>query len=86
MESYLEYLKGNFDITSAAGYGRGHTLNNDPNTRGILDYWKDREKAEWKVKAWTNGSYIGVLYAKSKKELPVNKVDIYLNGFRFPGM
>ena len=86
MESYLEYLKGNFNITSAAGYGRGHVLNNNEQTRGILDYWKDKEKLNWKVKAWTDGTFIAVLYARSKKELPENKVNIYLDGFRFPGM
>jgi hypothetical protein len=84
--AYLDYLKVDFDIVSSTGYGKGHRLNNNENTRGIIDYWKDKENANWKVKAWTDGKFIAVLYANSKKELPETKVDVFLNGLRFPGM
>lgn len=84
--SYLDYLKLSFEIASAAGYGKGHQLNNNENTRGIVDYWTDKEKENYKVKAWTDGNFIGVLYAKSKKEIPETKVNVYLDSFRFPGM
>jgi hypothetical protein len=84
--SYLDYLKVNFDIRSAAGYGRGNRLNNREDTRGVVDYWKDGDNNNWKVKAWTNGKFIGVLYAYSKKELPETKADAFLNSFRFPEM
>lgn len=82
--AYADHLKGSFDITNAAGYGRGHHLNNDENTRGILDYWQDKEKNNWKIKAWTDGKYIGFLYAYSKKELPETKINVFLDGFRLP--
>lgn len=84
--SYLDYLKVNFDIKSSAGYGRGNHLNNREDTRGVTDYWKDGNNNNWKVKAWTNGKIIGVLYAYSQKELPETKIDVFLNSFRFPGM
>lgn len=83
--SYLDYLKENFNITKAAGYGKGHRLNNDENTRGILDYWEDKDKDKWKIKAWTDGKFIGFMYAYSKKELPESKVNIFLDSFRLPG-
>jgi hypothetical protein len=86
MISYLEYLKASSNIISAAGYGKGHILNNNENTRGVIDYWKDKDQNNWKIKAWTNGVFIAVLYASGKKELPETKVDAFLNGFRFPGM
>jgi hypothetical protein len=86
MISYLDYLKLNFEIKSAAGYGKGHRLNKSENTRGILDYWKDADGNNWKIKAWSDGKYIGVLYAYSKKELPENKVNLFLEGFRLPEM
>lgn len=82
--SYLDFLKGNFGITKSAGYGKGHILNKNENTRGILDYWEDGEKNKWKVKAWTDGRFIGVMYVYSLKEIPGSKVDIYLDGFRVP--
>ncbi|MBK5270117.1 MAG: hypothetical protein JJE22_03800 [Bacteroidia bacterium] len=84
--SYLDYLKAEFDIKTAVGYGKGHRLNNNENTRGIMDYWTDSESANWKIKAWTDGKFICVLYANSKKELPDEKVDVFLNSLRLPGM
>jgi hypothetical protein len=84
--SYLDYLKVNFEIKKAAGYGKGHRLNNNENTRGILDYWEDKDLNKWKVKAWTDGKYIGFMYAYSKKELPETKVNVFLDSFRLPGM
>ena len=82
--AYLDYLKTSFEITSAAGYGKGHRLNKNENTRGILDYWEDKEKNKWKLKAWTDGKFIGVMYVFSKKELPESKVNVFLDGFRMP--
>lgn len=82
--SYLDYLKSTFTITKAAGYGRGHRLDNNEQTRGILDYWEDDAKDLWKVKAWTNGKFIGVMYAYSQKELPEVKVNAFLESFRMP--
>lgn len=84
--SYLDYLKSSFKITKSIGYGKGHRLNNDENTRGVLDYWEDGDKNNWKIKGWTNGIFIGVLYGYSTKELNETKINIFLEGFRFPRM
>jgi hypothetical protein len=67
--SYLDYLKASVHIKTAAGYGKGHRLNNSESTRGILDYWKDADKNNWKIKAWTDGKFIAVLYAFSAADL-----------------
>ncbi len=82
--SYLDYLKNSFKIIKSAGYGKGHRLANDEKTRGVLDYWEDSEKNKWKIKGWTNGKYIGVLYGYSNNDLPESKLNIYLDSFRFP--
>jgi hypothetical protein len=84
--NYLNYLKASFKINKSAGYGKGHRLANNENTRGVLDYWEDVEKNNWKIKAWTNGKFIGVLYGYSSKELNETKLNVFLEGFRFPGM
>lgn len=86
MIAYADYLKTSFEITKSMGYGRGHLLNNKETTRGIIDYWSDLEKNNWKIKAWTDGKFIGFLYAFSKKELPEQKVNVFLDSFRLPGM
>lgn len=84
--AYSDYLKSSFSITKAIGYGKGHRLNNNENTRGIIDYWEDNEGDKWKIKAWTDGKYIGFLYVYSHKALPETKVNVFLEGFRLPGM
>ena len=86
MISYLDYLKTSLNIHKAAGYGRGHQLRNNENTRGVIDFWEDEEKNNWKIKAWTDGKFIGFMYAYGAKELPQPKVDLFLESFRFPGM
>ena len=86
MISYLDFLKADFHVKSSAGYGKGHILNKNATTRGIIDYWTDTENYKWKVKAWTDGKYIGVLYANTLKELNESKVNVFLDGFRLPGM
>jgi hypothetical protein len=83
---YLDYLKTTLGIVSARGYGKGHLLKNNKKITGIVDYWKDKEENNWKVKGWTNGKYIAVLYVNSKNEIPEAKADVFLDGLVFPGM
>ncbi len=84
--SYADYLKGSFEIVKATGYGKGNNLNQNENTRGIVDYWEDADKNKWKIKAWTDGRYIGFMYVYRKKELPEQKVNVFLDSFRFPAL
>lgn len=84
MINYLDYLKTSFKILKSTGYGKGHRLNNNENTRGVLDYWEDSDKNNWKIKAWTDGKFIGVLYVYSTQQLNETKMNLFLEGFRFP--
>jgi hypothetical protein len=84
--NYLDYLKTSFKIVSAAGYGKGHRLKDREDTRGMIDYWVDEEKNNWKIKGWTDGKFIAVFYAYTKKELPETKVNVFLDSYRLPGM
>lgn len=85
LENYLDYLKSSFHIIQATGYGRGHRLQQSEQTRGLLDYWKDKEGNNWKVKGWTNGKFIGVLMVYGLREIPESRANVFLDGFRFPG-
>jgi hypothetical protein len=49
----------------------------------VIDYWTVR-KNNWKVKGWTDGKFIAVLYA-IPKELPESKVNVFLDGLQLPG-
>jgi hypothetical protein len=84
--SYLDYLKGSLNIVSAAGYGKGHKLKNRDDTRGMIDYWKDKDGLNWKVKGWTNGKYVCVMYVYTKNEVPETKANVFLDGLLLPGM
>jgi len=87
MTSYLDYLKTAFGITSSAGYGKGHTLKGKEDARGIIDYWEDKEGDSWKIKSWSDGKLITVMYVYAKGQLDeTTKVNIFLDSFRFPGM
>jgi len=83
---YLDYLKSAFKIKSAVGYGKGHRLRGKENIHGIIDYWKDEKENNLKVKGWTDGNYIVVLYGYSKKELPEEKINLFLDGLVMKGM
>jgi len=80
--AYLDYLKLSFGIKKSLGYGKGHLLNKSNMTRGVLDYWEDTGQ-HWKIKGWTDGKYIGVMYVYGKNTLPESKVNVFLDGLRF---
>jgi hypothetical protein len=49
----------------------------------ISDYWQDETGTDWKIKGYTNGKTIAVLYVKNIGSSPVMEHDDFLNGFRF---
>jgi hypothetical protein len=83
-EGYMEYLKGTLEITSAAGFGRGHTLESNPAAKGIIDFWKDAEGDEFAVKSWIDQKRLAVLFVAGPGAYPVPTVQqLFLDGFRF---
>jgi hypothetical protein len=49
----------------------------------ITDYWQDNEGIDWKIKGYTNGKTVAILYVKNVTEAAVKEHDTFLNGFRF---
>ena len=49
----------------------------------MLEYWQDDEGNDWKVKGWTNGRFMALLYVKNFTEESIKEVDEFLNSFRF---
>jgi len=83
---YLDYLRTSFEVTDAAGYGKGHHLKGmEKTTRGVLDYWKDKDGMNIKVKGWTNGKYISVHLVISSEKINETKANVFLDGIVFPG-
>jgi hypothetical protein len=84
--SYLDFLKTTYKIKSASGYGKGHHLKDRQDTRGVIDYWKDANDANWKVKGWTDGKFMIVLYVVSMSDIPETKANVFLDGLVLPGL
>jgi hypothetical protein len=49
----------------------------------ITDYWQDKAGIDWKVKGYTNGKVLSLLYVKNISNATVRAHDTYLDGFRF---
>jgi hypothetical protein len=62
-------------------------LPNQPTLAGIIDYWQSAEGNEWKVNGWITKKYIAVLYVRANGKLTESeKVNLFLNGIRFPSL
>lgn len=80
---YLDFLKEKKEIGAALGYSKGHRLNKNENTRGVIDQWIGPGGIVWKLRAWTDGKYIAILYVHGRIVIEESKKDAFLNGFRF---
>jgi hypothetical protein len=49
----------------------------------ITDYWQDKQGKDWKIKGFTNGKTVAVLYVQNVAEARVKEHDAFLNGFKF---
>lgn len=85
IESYLDYLQTQCEVTESAGYGEGHTMEDDPSVIGVIDYWTDGDNYNYSVKSWCNGEFIAVLLVHSYENPENVSTNVFLNGFRFPG-
>lgn len=49
----------------------------------ITDYWQDKKGIDWKIKGYTDGKTVAVLYVKNISDAPVKEHDAFLNSFQF---
>lgn len=86
MIQYMEFLKTSFEVTKAAGFGKGHTLPGQEGVSGVIDYWTAKDGSEIQVKSWTDGTGIGFMYVKGDSKAlsdRFSKIQVFFNGFRF---
>ncbi|MBI2730657.1 MAG: hypothetical protein HYX40_07900 [Sphingobacteriales bacterium] len=86
LESYLNFLKGQFTIREAAGYGKGMHLKEREDIIGMIDYWQSEDNQHWSIQGWTDGKILTVLYVKGSEQADYNKQQLFFKGFLFPGM
>lgn len=80
---FMNSLHSTFDIEHHTGLINGYTQTAHRQVRGIVDYWQDTDGIDWKVKGWTNGQVVSLLYVKNINEVPVHRQDFFLDSFQF---
>ena len=76
-------LKKASDIQHSYGLERGIVHPVSISVNGITDYWQDHEGIDWKIKGWTDGNCMAVLYVKNINCASVKKQDFFLDCIRF---
>lgn len=79
MTTYLNRLRKPFNAPYNTGVNRCENWVNDCVT--MVDYWQDADNLDWKVKGYTDGQTIAVLYVKNINEITVEKQDEFLDSF-----
>lgn len=85
LEKYLVFLEDYvFSLNQKAVFGKGHTLDNQPKVKGILQMGKSKDGKDYKIMGWTDGKHIVVLATSSLEEMNYNIQEMFLKGIRFP--
>lgn len=77
LTQFLQQLKPIFAIEYATGIDVLHDTCATKYT--LVDYWQDVERKDWKIKGWTDGATINVLYIKNIAHMPVGIEDHFFN-------
>ena len=80
--AYIEKLRGPFYILHNTGIDDDADWNSET-SKTIVDYWQDSNKKDWKVKGYTDGKRLSVLYVKNIGNVDVKKQDLFLDSFHF---
>jgi hypothetical protein len=82
LEDYINKLKAPLFILHHTGIAADADWNSSE-SRAVTDYWQDSNKVDWKVKGYTNGECLAVLYVKNIGQVDVKKQDLFLDSFHF---
>ena len=83
MTNYLDRLHKPFNALYNTGIDYCKTWRQAENCVKLVDYWQDENGFDWKIKGYTDGKTIAVLYVKNINETPVEKQDLFLDSFSF---
>jgi hypothetical protein len=79
----LEDVYSSFRIEYGTGLSYGYNHPGDEAIFGFTEYWQDKDGMDWKVKAWTNGKVMTVLYIRNIGSVSLKDQDSYLDGISF---
>ncbi len=82
LRAYVNKLKGPFFILHSTGLQKEADWNSAI-TYSAIDYWQDGDGQDWKVKGYTDGRFMSILYVKNISEVDVARQDLFLDSFHF---
>lgn len=84
-ETYLDFLRQQYDITSHTGYVAGYSLESFTGATGISDQWTDSDGDHWEIMTWIDHAYLAVMFIYGSPAVhPAEYENYYFNSFRFP--
>ena len=81
--TYLNRLHKPFNALHNTGLDLCQSFSQNDDCVRMIDYWQDENNLDWKVKGYTDGQTIAVLYVKNINEISVDKQDEFLDSFCF---
>jgi hypothetical protein len=81
---YISRLQEPFSIAHNTGIGYCKSMNNISRVVKLVDYWQDEDGKDWKLKGYTDGKFIAVLYVQNISEVDVAKQEVFLEGLNSP--
>jgi hypothetical protein len=79
---YMNQLRGPFFVFHQVGQERSKDWNHASSIT-LVDYWQDARGVDCKVKGYTNGKTLAVLYVRNIGEAEVAKQEAFLDSFHF---
>ena len=82
LTTYMHKLKGPFFIFHCTGPEKSSDWNQEGSV-ALVDYWQDAVGVDCKVKGYTNGKVLAVLYVRNIAAVDVSKQELFLDSFHF---
>lgn len=80
---FMEDMHASFGIAFTTGLQHGYSHPHSDAVWGMTDYWQDTQGIDWKVKGWTDGRVMTVLYIKDLANAGMAQQEAFLNSFQF---
>jgi hypothetical protein len=82
LQRYMHKLKEPLYILHETGIRNAFDYNSATSV-SLENYWQDIDHVDWKVKGYTNGKVISVLYVKNIGQADIPKQEFFLDSFHF---
>ncbi|HEX2609136.1 MAG TPA: hypothetical protein VHK91_17265 [Flavisolibacter sp.] len=81
--NYMERLQKPFQALYNTGISDCTHWHQQTDSCTVMDYWQDQYQQDWKLKGYTNGKIIALLYVKNIGDAEASRHDHFLDSFCF---